>query len=428
MGTVMTVVENDMQESRFLQLPAEIRLHIYSFFQLPLKSSHTFTLAGPQQDISSTPDSSDLPNSLTPCRKIAGFPTGHVPVLVRGVEHDLFSSARSSCREFHNIWDDLETVRALRCTSSQIRRELSDVGHEDDRSGDDSAAKSTPQQQLDLVLVYPFGVCLAAHGSFRHLLAQTRSVRIVGVCDLGPRAANQDETHMELSEVWAKALDTVVTAVLGPEAVSRNRASLQVGSSEPQATSGAQEEADDDDDDDDEDMSSQSSASLSAASFDDEDDGQFQRAIASGPAHAVAGAAPITPTITTPARRPLPVGLLEGPSYLLEGTSAPAKPSPPALHLRVFHPDNYGFSYHGIWSAKASPGPRALAAICGGAIRLAVFRGTRGTGMEIVARDNGGKGRMLSALWPRFAPGEDDGLGWNWAVGAIGDWENASVG
>lgn len=411
-----------------LELPVELRLQIYTTLRLygtiTVTASHTNELSDDNLNniAASRPTSS---------RCIPGVPEGHVPVLAQGVvtrilsipeTATLGSAAAAAAAALRNLRHNVEGIRALKQTCSQIRHELyvqldrrKAIRRWKNGRWDDGGL------DLDLVLMYPLGVCVAAHPCFAELLDRARSVRIMGVCELDNPAAIESDGGAELLEIWAKALDRVVNAVLGPAAVKRR------GESELQAVAGSQEEfggdGGDDDDDDDEDndtdtrdgsssSSTSSSPSLSAASSHDADDSIAQTS------HAA-----------------IPRGLLEGPRYALDDIAPTSHPAPPALHMRIFHPDTSGAgapqerqggttTYHGIWAAPASPGPRALAHIHGGAIRLAVYRGRRGTGMEVVARDNGGRGgRMLSALWPRFATDEDDGVGWRWAIGAVGPWD-----
>jgi len=78
------------------------------------------------------------------------------------------------------------------------------------------------------------------------------------------------------------------------------------------------------------------------------------------------------------------------------------------LHVRIFFPNQQPSSlqpssydtYRAIWELQESPVPLVLGAICGGDIVLSCARGRQAVGVEIVARDNGGKARCVTGVWP----------------------------
>lgn len=376
------------QKSPFLSLPSELRLEIYRLVEL----SGSITIGSVFSPFV------DLPTN------IPGLPRNHIPIVRTTFDKGLLKrsylnqaehfgsdtpkeSPAGTCPPIEESNELVDTISSLRLTCRYIAAELAVPGRPE-------TLKRKRQTVLDVYLSFPLGVCVAVH-RYPHILGQARNVKVAGRhifqehdCER-IRHPQRKQTHSWLD------LDRLTD---GPD--------TQPASSRPL----------------------DAAASLVA---------EQNRALSTLVWMLLGHTAP-SPS-PPPAQQPHADGASK-PRTPPPLTIAKHTPHPPKrlnkLHVRVFFPGQQPHfqpheTYRAIWELPDSPVPLVLGAICGGDIVLSCARGRHAVGMEIVARDNGGRSRCVAGVWPSL--GNDVGAWWvdelevgtegvNWArVKGVGD-------
>lgn len=346
--------------SPFLLIPLELRVEVYKLVEL----SGSITIGS---------ERSGLPSD----HLIPGLPSDHVPVVRTRFDKklllhsytnksDIFDinneleistiSANTVCpsdsvhaasftaSEFHEL---IDPICSLRLTCRQIASELALPGRS-------PLSASKAAGSLDLYLSFPTGVCTAIH-KYPNLLRQARNIKIAG-----PHYFHQADCEKMQRAKGIKAHSWM----------DLDRLDKESENDDAQTT--------------DEERSLDPAMRLVL-----EQNQALKTLVWMLLGHTTANSKDETTTASI-------------------RTIAKHKPHAPSrlnkLHVRIFFPCNAPHSpyetYRAIWELQESPIPLVLAAICGGDIVLACARGREAVGVEIIAKDNGGKSRCVTGVWP----------------------------
>lgn len=335
--------------SFFLELPTELRLHIYDF-ALSDSDAITITSAAVAGDDPTEKD-------YIPRTSIPGLPPNHIPLIRSHYDPSLLSTTNSIAAPVDLVEDGIPrsahhqnnclphpTTLALLQTSHQIHAELS--SHLRVRR------LHTSRGGLSLYLSYPYGL-LVIKALYPTLLRQARCVYISGYYTLKSRL----DPHLHQLTSSSSTSASPYSADSSSSRTSQGRGRLRLRLPSPQRV--------------------QSSQRVQQQS-------QPHSATTTSTAHTVLG---------TLVRRILPP------------TPAPLFRK---LEMRIFYPDESAYS--SVWGDEQSPIVEALRNICGGNIDMEVWRGRRGSGVLLVARPNP-TSRIISTIWRRLGNSREESEG-----------------
>ncbi|KAF2462286.1 hypothetical protein BDY21DRAFT_368363 [Lineolata rhizophorae] len=366
------------ERSFFLELPTELRLHIYDYV---LEDSNSITITSLRKTTATNSNSSSRPSTSNSTSSDSGLPANHVPVLRNRYDPELLSFTSPPSWEdydrkrgnMHNddAGDVLPAPFALLQTSRQVRDELcahmgirinkttnkssagSDVGNNSNNGSGGNTSGGF--HGLHLYVSYPYGV-IALMQNHAALLHNIHYVHIAGAYETAHLKSCSQSSSFDsgyassdssASDSSSSSLRRLRTRRLAPR-LSRRPSRL----ASPTRTA--------------EDPYSHSFATVAAA----------------------------TSALTRLTRALLP--------------SAP-HPTFRQLSLRVYYAGER--SYNALWDDSDAPSVVPLANACGGKVLLDVNRGVGATGMGVVIEPAPGA-RHLTVRWPKLPAGVKRAEGW----------------